>query len=174
MPSVGFKPCIQILGNALAMVAGVQVRPPDRRLDQHLQDEDPLFQRQLIVTHRALVLVCRPRFYDGQMIFKAEKMLTVFIPDLPAGWEGQQRRIAADLTVQVQGKRYPVGGTPGHLVTLVRATDEPLIDELVAEGVRRNGKCLTSRVEARAKAQAFGTGDTASSSPPRGQPTMSQ
>ncbi|WP_169317678.1 hypothetical protein [Thauera phenylacetica] len=60
----------------------------------------------------------RPRFYDGQMIFKAEKMLTVFIPDLPAGWEGQQRRIAADLTVQVQGKRYPVGGTPGHLVAL--------------------------------------------------------
>lgn len=62
-------------------------------------------------------------------------MLTVFIQGLPPAWEGQLRLVCADRTVQVQGQRYSVEAAPGALVTLIRATDEPAIDEMVAEGL---------------------------------------
>ncbi|KAI5914597.1 hypothetical protein [Thauera sp. 2A1] len=62
-------------------------------------------------------------------------MLTVFIQGLPPAWEGQLRLVCADGSVQVQGQRYRVDAAPGQLVTLVRATDEPAIDYLVAEAL---------------------------------------
>ncbi|MBS0476492.1 MAG: hypothetical protein JSR28_15285 [Proteobacteria bacterium] len=62
-------------------------------------------------------------------------MLTVFIRDLPPTWEGQLRLVCADGSVRVQGQRYRVDAAPGQLVTLIRATDEPAIDEMVAEGL---------------------------------------